>query len=494
MTISFDGIPVTLRVPGVYIEIDNRLAFRGLFRFRERILVIGQRSATAGGAAPDNRPVQIVSADEAAEQFGRGSMLHGMFDALKTANVFTETWGLAVPAPGTASTATGRIALAGAPTRAGALYIQIAGRPAYVGVARTDTLDEIVQNLTAVINGDPDMPVTATANLPTGAVELTCRWEGSSGNGIPLGINLYAQQQTPPGLTVVFQEMAGGALNPDIAPALATLGDERFEHVVMPFTDIDNIVALEAFLTDRWGPLRMIEGVGYLAYSGTFSEITAHAGNFNSHLLSLIASRNSPTPIWQWAAVYAAVCAFYGNIDPARPFQTLPLFPVRASPDPDDNFNFVERDLLLHSGVATSKVDDADNQVRLERAITTYRTNPSGAQDPSYLDLNTVLTLSFIRRDLRHYIASTFPRHKLANDGTPIAPGQAIATPRIIRDAIIGRFLQWQDAGLVENIEDFKSKLIVQRNSDDPNRVDAIVPADIVNQLRIIAAKLEFRL
>ena len=48
--------------------------------------------------------------------------------------------------------------------------------------------------------------------------------------------------------------------------------------------------------------------------------------------------------------------------------------------------------------------------------------------------------------------------------------------------------------GLVENMDLFKANLIVERNANDPNRVDILFPPDLINQLRIMAMLVEFRL
>ena len=54
--------------------------------------------------------------------------------------------------------------------------------------------------------------------------------------------------------------------------------------------------------------------------------------------------------------------------------------------------------------------------------------------------------------------------------------------------------MDWMDAGLAEGLEQFKRDLIVERSSTDPNRVDAIIPPDVVNQFRVFAAQVQFRL
>ena len=55
---------------------------------------------------------------------------------------------------------------------------------------------------------------------------------------------------------------------------------------------------------------------------------------------------------------------------------------------------------------------------------------------------------------------------------------------------------QWdeEDKAIVENTALFAKYLIVERNKDDPNRVDVLLPPDLVNQLRIFAVLAQFRL
>ncbi|WP_460431421.1 phage tail sheath C-terminal domain-containing protein, partial [Azotobacter salinestris] len=151
------------------------------------------------------------------------------------------------------------------------------------------------------------------------------------------------------------------------------------------------------------------------------------------------------------------------------------------------------RNLLLFDGIATTKVD-AGGVMQVERLITTYKTNSAGGSDTSYLDSETLFTLMFIRHDWRDYILRKYPRHKLANDGTRYGSGQAVVTPVVMKAEALAKFREWEDLGLVENIDDFKANLVAERNASDPNRLDMLLPPDLVNQLRIIANKIQFRL
>ena len=151
------------------------------------------------------------------------------------------------------------------------------------------------------------------------------------------------------------------------------------------------------------------------------------------------------------------------------------------------------RNALLHDGIATFSVAKGGG-VHIERLITTYQQDSAGTPDTSFLDVNTMLTLGYLRFTFRARFALRFPRHKLANDDATFGAGQAIVTPRIARGEVLTLFREWEDRGLVENIDQFKQDLIVERNSGDPNRLDILLPPDIVNQLRVTAAQIQFRL
>ena len=147
---------------------------------------------------------------------------------------------------------------------------------------------------------------------------------------------------------------------------------------------------------------------------------------------------------------------------------------------------------LLNNGIATLYVEGG--YVRIERAITTYQTNKFGDADNSYLDSETLFTLAEIVTRLKTAITSKYPRHKLADDGTRYGPGQAIVTPNVIRSELIAQYAAMERDGLVENADLFAKYLIVERNASDPNRVDVLLPPDVVNQLRVFAMLTQFRL
>lgn len=489
MPISFNAIPIDIRTPGQYIEFDNSRALRGLPAVAHKVLVIGQRLAAGNVLA--NVPTTILSAAQAEEAFGRGSMLASMLAAFKTANRTTDVTAIALDDLVAGAAAAGSATFTGPSTAAGTLNLYIAGQRLQVGVTAAMTAAQLATATAAAITAATQLPVTAAVNGgDTSKVDITARHKGEAGNGIDLRVNYALGETLPPGIDVALVQPTGGTGNPDIASAIAAMADTQYHTVVVPYTDATNLAAIEAELADRWGPLVQLEGHAFAAARGTVSDLITLGDARNSPHLTIVAAGKSPTPAWIWAAVAGAVDAF--EPDPARPRQTLQL-PGLLAPAPADRFTREERDLLLHDGIATTTVDAGD-LVRVERFITTYQESAAGEDDVSYLDIETVRTLAYLRATLRARIALRFPRHKLADDGTLFAPGQAVATPKLIKAEVLHLFREWESAGLVEGFEQFKSDLIVERNATDANRIDALIPPDVINQLRIFAGLIQFRL
>lgn len=486
--ISFNNIPFGLRTPGQYIEFDNSRAVRGLPAIANRILLVGQKLAAGSAAELTFQP--IVEAGQASALFGRASQLHRMAIALKANDSYSECVAIAIDDPAAGTAATGTIAVTGPATAAGTIALMIAGQrvpivvPSGTAAAATATL------IGAAINAALDLPVTAA--VVADDVTLTARHTGLCGNDIDVRHSHYAGEALPAGIGLVITAMAAGAGEADYSEVTALLGDNEYRTIIVGSASAAVLDDMEAELDDRWGPTRMLESFCYAGMKGTQAALATFGDGRNSELVSIIGSGKSPSTPWEFAAAYGGTIGYHGQIDPARPFQTLELKSIIA-PKEEDRFTRAERELLLLDGISTFTVDQG-GAVHIERAITTYQVNALDIEDISYLDVNTPLTLAFLRQAVRIRIAAKYPRHKLANDGTRYGAGQMIVTPSVIRAELIALFRELEESGLVENLDQFKSDLIVERDATDPNRLNALIPPDIINQFRSFAAAIQFRL
>lgn len=383
--------------------------------------------------------------------------------------------------------------VSGTPTEAGTINLYIAGQRLTIGVTTADTASSIATAINAAINAAADLPVTSTVDTAT--VTIACRHKGLWGNDIDIRTNYRGSlggEKTPAGVTLTITAMASGTTNPTLQTAIDAMPEEIYDFIVNPYTDSTNLSALKTELTLRWGPLVLLESHAFSAHRATVANLTTLGNSHNSQHLTIMGYNDSPTPPYEWAAAYAAVAAYYLTIDPARPLQTLDLKGVLAPPL-TSRFLLSERNILLTDGIATFSVD-RDGTVRIERAATTYQLNVASAPDPSYLDTETMATLAYLSQSFRTRMKLKFPRYKIADDGTRVGVGQALVTPRDIRDECIALFGLWEENGLVENVDQFKDDLVVERDGSDPNRVNILLPPDLVNQLRIIATQIQFRL
>jgi phage tail sheath gpL-like len=494
--ISFNEIPTNLRVPLTYIEFDNSNAVSGTPAPRQRVLMFGQ-SNTTGAGEPNNKPVRIFSPSQAAAAFGQGSMLHLMAKAFIDINRVAELWCVA-QGNGTGDAAAATINLHGTATENGVLVTYVAGVRLPVAVLKGDTGADIADALAALINGNSDLPVKAEVVPDAGGdgaddshadVKLMAKFTGRS-SVTDVRWNYYRQEAIPGGIVTKVTYPTGTPSNPDISPAIAALGELQYKYIVMPYLDEPNLNLLRTELQERWGPVNQADGFAVTSYHGSLGDITNFGISRNDHLISCMGVPPTPQPQYIWCASICAVAAQALSIDPARPLQTLTV-PGLMPPEMSERFQWSERNALLFDGISTFTVDDGD-QVQIERLITMYRTNKYGDSDPSYLNVNTIATLSYLRYSLRLRIQQKYPRHKLAGDGTFISPGQPIVTPKIIKAELLALFTEWETAGLVEDFDTYKDELYVVRNKDDKDRLDVLCGPNLINQFRIFAAQIRF--
>jgi phage tail sheath gpL-like len=487
----FNAVPTNIRVPFVAVEIDNSRAQQGAALLPYRAVIIGQK--TSAGTATANALYRVTNVEQVIILGGRGSMLHRMAIGWFASNKFTEVYIGVLADNGAGAAAAGSVAFSGTVTAAGTLNLYLGGELVQVAVASAEASATTATNVAAAINANLDLPVTAAVDGEvTTKVNITYRHKGVVGNSYNVRVNYQDGEALPAGLVPTIVQPTGGTSNPVLTSLIAAMGDIWYQIIAHPYTDATSLSAIEVELARRFGPMTMIDGVAITASAETHANLGTLGDARNSPHSSIVATNQSPMPVDVYAAETAAIVAYFGNIDPARPFQTLP-YSYCKPPAEADEFTLEERNLLLYDGISTTKVD-AGGVVRIERMITTYKTSPSGASDVSYLDLTTMLTLLYLRFTFRNRILSRYPRHKLADDGNRFGSGQAVITPKIGKAEACAWFRDMEELGLVENFPQFKADLLCQRSTTDRNRLEWLLPPDLVNQFIVGAAQVQFRL
>lgn len=466
--ISFAKIPGSIRKPGKYFEFNTKLAVHNLPANTQELLVIGQRLASGSVAAMV--PTLVFSDAEAATYFGQGSMLHRMVRAAIKANAYLSLTCLAVEDATAGIAAVGGLALTGPATGSGVATLKVGKDLIQVAVDSGDTAVEVAAALVAQVAQQLDLPVAITA--AQAALTITAKHKGTLGNAIALSFT-----STASGLAGAVTAMTGGQVDPNITEALALVAGAGHTIILCPYTDETNLTALRTHLDFVGGPMEQRGATAYYALTGSIASATTLAAKINNGRVVGALLRGSRSLPWEIAAAFGAVAA--SEEDPAMPLNTLALADIDV-PDVAERLIRTEQEVLLHNGVAPLEVGPDNNSVQIVRAITTYQVNEAGADDESLLDVTSIRTLDYTRKAMRERVSLRFPRAKL-NERTPAKVRSELLDVAYILD----------DLEILENVKLYQDYLICERDLQSATRLDARIPADVVNGLHVFAARID---
>ncbi|CAM6053540.1 unnamed protein product [Sphagnum tenellum] len=344
-----------------------------------------------------NKPVtgspalkRLLNESEAAAEYGDGSMLHLMAKALFENSTSTRTYAIPV-SQNALEPATWKITLS--PNRG------VKNIPASVAIMGQDIGFIIPENLANQspldvlcqrIKADQSLPVEAkldrekdTGKGPITSLTLTAKAKGLPAKSLSI----------LPSSDLINVTSTDGSGTMDLSEVKKTIYNKQFHLIVCPYYNDATVAAMAPDLEERFSIKRQIEGQMITAVSGTMDEIKTQCSS--KHITALALGTGSPTPHYVWAAALCGVIAESAQIDPARPFNTLPLRGCIPPPD-EQRLERAQRAAFLDAGYSTYNVGFG-GEPSIERLITMYK-NDRAPADESYLSLNTLLTLSFLRR------------------------------------------------------------------------------------------------
>lgn len=487
MAVGFETIPLNINVPGSYVEFSTARAGRGVALLPHDSLLIGQMLTTGSALAATIYAVDSVSDGDTL--FGPNSQLAEMVRAFKAQNRRGALYAMGLADGGSAVKAAGSITWTGTATEGRELVLYIGGKRVPIAVVKGDTAATLETKALAAFANATDLPVTVTADAGTG-VDFTARHGGTIGNQIALGHSQLPGERAPAGIVVTVTPMAAGAVDPSYTAAITTLGEDQYHTIVTGVASVTPVGLLITELESRWGSARMIEGQLFAAWADTRANLSTLGDSYNSWTFTLLGLEQSPLlPLpWEVASQVGAESATQAQTDPARASTGIKLsgeYGARRG----GRFTKSQQEQLLTDGVSTLEVGQ-DGSLAIQRLITTYQTNALGVPDKALRDLTAVRLLAALRYSLRARIGTKFARFKLADNGTQIPPGQPIATPDTVRSEIIALALDWVQLGWIENIKQFRDEIVVERDLNDPNRLNAMLPPDLINNLLVFAAQI----
>lgn len=489
--IQFEYFPAdNFRPHGTYAEIRPNQANSG--QTTNRGLIIGQK--LSAGTATANVAFLAFSRDQVNAACGAGSMAALMYAAWRKQDPYGEVWILPLADDPSGAAATGSISLVASSAQVGTIPLYLAGVNVPVAVNTADTATAIATAMVAAINATPGLPCTAAVDGTNAyQVDLTAIHKGLALNDIDIRFAYLGTQggeQMPAGVTATVTAFSGGTQNPSLTTALANLPTRPYDYIALPYTDSASLTAIKTFLsraTGRWSPIKLLFGIAYTAYRGNMGALASFGTGQNGEVVDCVGFYDSPTPAWLEAADWAAVHARSLTINPAIPMQEVAL--NLLAPPEASRFDIGERNTLLYDGISTFTVQD-DGTVLIDRSITMYQTNPSGLPDDSFLDIETMATLTYVLRYMTAQLATMFRRKILVPDGTRIVPGSMMASPSTVSGATIAIYSALAGRGLVTDVAAFEKGVNAQKVARGQVRV--YLPITIADQLRQLALLVEF--
>jgi phage tail sheath gpL-like len=456
----------------------------------QKLLFVGQK--TSAGTATSGELIQNILNDGAEDTlFGEDSMLAAMIRSARKLNKIVQFDAIPLDDNGASAPSIGDFEITGSPEEAGTITFSIGSllNNSYtVSVSASDTPVIIAVALVTLILDDPTCPVEAGNTV--GTVIMTAVNEGSYGDGLGLAVDINV-----PGISVGLVGMAGGGADPVVTNVFDVVGNNRYQGVVWPYTDVS---VLTTFLDERFNvDDDVLDGAGFVSVTDLLSNHLTRLLPLNSENLVEICDKfeNTATLVGpsmleipvvkaaQLASIRSlrltpdasianfvisangALDAFGGPALASKPyantpFTNLPLIPV--------NLGFtdtLEVKQIQEFGGAVLGNNTARTSVIIGRVPTTYKTDAAGNADLTFAFLNYRDTASGIREYFFNNLKSRFGQSRLT-EGNAI-PGRDQVNANTVRAFIERLYLDLSGVNfvLVQNgdtaIQYFKDNLSV---------------------------------
>ena len=471
------GISTNIRKPGVYSKLNTTQAIQSLPQNAQTVALIAQKTGSGIGVA--DKPTPIFSESDLVLQGGTGSIAHLAGRAMLTANPQI-VLDLVPLDDGAGTDSTGTITITGTDaTAAGSYEFWIGNERVEAAVAVGDTSSEIAQSIqTAISNAEQVLPVTSS--ISDNEITLIARNYGTLGNEIPVS---YKASDTLIDSTATVVQPAGGTVDPTIDDALTGIFPGTYDLIMTSLNNDTAVTALKTHVNAVSEPTESRPAVGVYGYTGDQATIETQAGTtLNDGRMSAgflpydATTERGHSLSYEVGGAYCSVIA--SEEDPARPLNGLVLTGI-APPSLEKRLSRTQVESLLVNGVTPLEVVPGE-EVGITRSISTYTTNTLGFPDTSLLDLTTIRTLDFTRFAIEVRLSSVFPRSKLSEK-----------TPDKVRTQILDVLRDLEEQEILEKVEENADMVIVERDPNDPNRINCAIPADVVNGLHVIANRID---
>ncbi len=490
--------------------------------FPQRVLMVGQQTGSVYTTGTLIENVSSLGGTEVAN-LGKDSQLAQMVREFRNINQETQLDFIPLDDNGGGVAASGNVTVTGTSTETGTFTVYVGSKKnnAYeIAVASGDTATAIGDLIEAAIDADVNAPFNSTNT--GGSVSIDALNAGTLANDY--GIEVIIDNDAIAGLTFATTGFASGATDPSLTNVFDVVGDKRYQTVVWPYSG--DLTELTDFLDPRFNAdNKIIDGIGVISLTDTFSNIETVADAENSQSLAIHGNKVVDETLYKGSAVFEidfVIAAEFGALRSFRltddtnlsrltitpngardgrggthiasfPYFNTPFFNLEII-ETGKGFLDTEVDDLLDAGVFVIGNNTARNTVILGQVKTTYKTDVAGNPDPSFGFMNAVDTISNIAEFFFNNFKKDFAQYRLTVGD--LVAGYNMANEDLIRATSVKYYtiLSGQDFVLTragdDNVRFFRDNLVVTLDLvAGLVTIEAQVP--IVVQLRQINATLK---
>lgn len=480
--IGFSLVPQGAIASGVFVEQQPVRGGLGSLVIPQRVALFGQYNA---GKSVDNyTPRFLSSADQAAQLYGVGSMLHLMARKAFLGSGSVEVYAVPIPDNAGASPASGAINVSGIATSGGTIALFIAGQKIPVRVTLGDSASSIATAIGNAIAAAVNVPVTAT---PSGSsVSIVSKWGGATANQITMALDLDDGDNLsePTGVTLSLSQPTGGTTDPNTAPAFDALGADFFTQVAYPYSSSAALATLDSYWTARIAPEVKRPFLAMIGYTGLRAQYLADVELRNSPAETYILAEASPNLALEVAASAVGVCSRSASANPARPWRSLVLPGIRAGNRPA--LTYAEHDAIQRKGGGTTDAN-LDGTIQIHDLVTTYKTNALGAEDDAFRYPESIANIQAKIYSLDNlFRGNPFDRAIVIDDQARTGLQYAVSPSRV--KAFVLRLIDelWIPNAWSKDRDGIKASIRAEIDPSNPGRINVQLTDNIAAGLRIV--------
>ena len=472
------------RVTGVNVEFRNFNAGGGGF-LPQRLAVIGVGNDDAEYSTAKHE--STGSADAIAKRYGYGSPLH-----LAARQLFPTGGGGAnfpvtiypLRKPAAAAAAEGVISCDGISDVAGSGTVYIGGIMAEFPIAKGASADEVLGAIKAAITSKLDMPVLPGA-IEDGELKIKSKWSGESGNDITIEVETIVTT-----ITLGTKKMSGGALDPEITPALEAIGQiwETFLLDTFAWKKTSRLDEYQLFCEGRWSELQKMPCMVAHGCVDDFEIRTAVTDkrkfDYANFLIPSVGSRELPFVI----AARGLVNDIMTNANSNPPLGYKGKLVGLAAGDDIDQENYLTRNNAVTKGASTNI--KTGSVAELNDIVTFW--HPENEMMPSRRYVVDLVKLQNVVFNVRMIMEADEKKGApLVSDATVTSNPKAIQ-PKTVKTELMNLADALARAAIIQEQTFTKENLVVKIDSVNPKRLNTQYPVKLSGNVEVTSNDIYF--